>query len=123
MIIFRTENAPKIIFWSNDHQTDEQIIEAVTPAIRRAGTSLTTVTARKKFLSDYKRAKLEIIAKCPDLKGYEVVESDQRPSDDLSLAAWLIKNQTRAMASERQTFMDFQAPVEFEALLVPKSFL
>ena len=120
---FRLENAPKRIFWSIDHQTDDEIIELAYPAIKKAKTSLNTAKARADFLAEYKKAKLALIAKCPHLTNYEMVQTDQLPSKDLSLAAWLIRNQTRAFATEEITFMDFRAPIELEALVVPRNLL
>ena len=52
---------------------------------------------------------------------YEPVQDDQFPSPDGSIAAWLMKNQTKAMASEQMRFMDFQAPIEMEALIIPSA--
>ena len=119
--LFRNTDAPKRIFWSKDHQTDEEIIEEVYPAIRNANTSLNTVANRNKLIQDYRKAKLELIAECPNFQGYELVQDDQLPTDTVSLAAWLVKNQTKSMASENTVFMDFKAPLEFEAMLVPKN--
>ena len=93
------------------------------PAIKKAKTSLNTAKARADFLVEYKKAKLALIAKCPHLINYELVQSDQLPATDLSLAAWLIRNQTRAFATEEVTFMDFRAPIELEALIVPRNLL
>ena len=118
---FRNTDTPKRIFWSKDHQTDEEIIEEVYPAIRHANTSLNTVAVRNKLIRDYRKAKLELIAESPNLQGYELVQDDQMPTDNMSLATWLVRNQTKVMTSERMVFMDFKAPLEFEAVLVPKS--
>ena len=117
------QDAPKRIFWFLDHQTDEEIIEQAYPAIRQAGSSLNTVAVRADFLRKYKKAKLELMAKCSHLQGYELAQSDQIPNSEVSLAQWLIRNQTRAFGTEKATFMDFQAPIELEALIVPKNLL
>ena len=93
------------------------------PEIRKAKSSLATAKAKADFLAEYKKAKLALITKCPHLNNYELVQSDQLPSKDLSLAAWLIRNQTRAFGTEEATFMDFRAPIELEALIVPRNLL
>ena len=122
-MLFRLQDAPKRIFWSLDHQTDEDIIEHAYPAIRRAGSSLNTVAVRADFLRKYKKAKLELIAKCTHLKGYELAQPDQIPTLEGSLAQWLVRNQSRALGTEQATFMDFRAPIEIEALIVPNNLL
>ena len=121
--MFRLQDAPKRIFWSVDHQTDEEIIEQSYPEIRRAGSSLNTVAVRSDFLIKYKKAKLELIAKCSHLQGYELAPPDQIPTQDLALAQWLIRNQSRAFGTNQVTFLDFRAPIEIEALIVPNNLL
>ena len=101
-----------------DHHDDATMIEDVTPELARAGITLHSAEARKSFLAQYKRAKLEMIAKSNSFIDYEIVKDDQMPNLDMSLAAWLIRNQQKAMASENMTFIDFRAPIEIEALLV-----
>ena len=98
-------------------------MEQAYPAIRRAKSSLNTVAARADFLQKYKKAKLNLIARCPHLKGYELAQPDQLPNSDIPLAQWLIRNQTRAFGTDKVTFMDFQAPIEIEALIVPNNLL
>ena len=123
ILIFRNINEPKRIFWFKDHQTDSDIVEEVYPYLRQAGTSISTVEVRSKLIRDYKKAKLELISQCEHLQGYELVQDDQLPADSMALSAWLVRNQTRAMATEQVVFMDFKAPLEIEALLVPKTAL
>ena len=101
-----------------DHHDDATMIEEAMPELRKAGVSLHSAQARADFLSQYKRAKLELIAKSSSLADYEIVKDDQMPLADTSLAAWLIRNQSKAMASEKMIFLDFRAPIEIEALLI-----
>ena len=118
---FRVTNAPKRIFWSVDHQTDADIIERAYPTLRAAGISLNNPADRKKFVADYRKAKLQLIVEQSNLEGYELLQDDQLPDTEVNLSTWLIKNQTKALASEDMVFMDFRAPIEIEAFLVPDS--
>ena len=113
----------KRIFWSVDHQTDNEILDSTKQDLERADITLETVQDRKSFLQQYKRAKLQIIAESPHLDGYELVQPDQLPSEDMILAAWLVQNQSKAISSPEMAFMDFRAPIEIEALLVPQNLL
>ena len=54
-------------------------------------------------------------------EGYELLPADQMPNTDENVATWLIKNQTKALATEKMTFMDFRAPIEIEAFIVSES--
>ena len=101
-----------------DHQDDATIIEMATPDLRKAGVSLYSPESRTSFLAQYKKAKLDLIAKNPLFRAYELVNEDQRPTTDTTLASWLIRNQAKALASEKMVFIDFRAPIEWEALLV-----
>ena len=101
-----------------DHHDDATMIEEATPELARAGVSLHSAEARADFLAQYKRAKLELVAKSNLLSEYELVKDDQMPELDTSLAAWLVRNQSKAMASEKMVFIDFRAPIEIEALLI-----
>ena len=80
---------------------------------------MTSQKVRQDFVRDYRRAKLELIAQVPNLVKYEVMSRDQSPDENLSLAAWLVRNQVKALGTERMVFMDFEAPIEFEALMLP----
>ena len=117
-MLFRLTNAPNRIFAMLDHQDDATIIEMATPDLRKAGVSLHSQESRKTFLAQYKKAKLDLIVKNPLFGAYELVNEDQRPTKDTTLASWLIRNQAKAMASEKMVFIDFRAPIEWEALLV-----
>ena len=101
-----------------DHQDDATIIEMATPELRKVGASLYSQESRNAFLSQYKKAKLDLIVKNPLFGAYELVNEDQRPTKDTTLASWLIRNQAKAMTSEKMIFIDFRAPIEWEALLV-----
>ena len=116
---FRSTEALKQIFWSLDHQTDDEIIERAYPAITAAGANVSSHNVRQEFVQDYRRAKLELIAQVPNLAKYELMSKDQAPDQNLSLAAWLVRNQVKALGTERMVFMDFEAPIEFEALMLP----
>ena len=101
-----------------DHHDDATMIEEAIPELAKVGVTLHSAQARNDFLAQYKRAKLELVAKSNLLADYEIVKDDQMPLHDTSLAAWLVRNQTKAMASEKMTFIDFRAPIEIEALLI-----
>ena len=106
-----------------DHQTDNEILDASKEELSRAGIALETGQDRRLFVHQYKKAKLQLIAQSPHLEGYELVQPDQAPSDDMILAAWLVQNQSKAISSPEMAFMDFRAPIEIEALLVPQNLL
>ena len=116
--LFRLTNAPNRIFAMMDHQDDATIIKAAAPELAKANVTLESTESRLSFLSQYKRAKLELIARSKSFADYEIVKDDQMPSKDTTLAAWLIKNQSKAIAANKTTFIDFRAPIEWEALLV-----
>ena len=101
-----------------DHQDDATLIKEVAPELAKANVTLETAESRKSFLSQYKRAKLELIARSRSFADYEIVKDDQMPTQETSLAAWLIKNQSKAIAANKTAFFDFRAPIEWEALLV-----
>ena len=120
---FRTQNTVKRIFWSLDHQTDDEILDATYRELEQANIKLQNSLVKRNFCENYRRAKTELIAKNPNLIGYEMVQPDQMPGDDEILAAWLIKNQTKAITSSDSVIMDFRAPIEMEALLVPQNLM
>ena len=101
-----------------DHQDDASTIEDAMVDLHKFKVSLHTAEARNAFLSQYKRAKLDLIANSASFTDYEIVKDDQMPNHDTTLAAWLVKNQNKAMTSEKMVFLDFRAPIEIEALLV-----
>ena len=91
--------------------------------MRAAGITLNNQLDRNKFVADYRKAKLQLIAEQSNLEGYELLQDDQLPDREVNMATWLIKNQTKALASEEMVFMDFRAPIEIEAFLVPDSIM
>ena len=101
-----------------DHQDDAAIIEDATVDLRKFKVSLHSAEARTSFLAQYKRAKLEMIVQSDPFTDYEIVKDEQMPTMETTLAAWLIRNQAKAMLSEKQVFLDFRAPIEIEALMV-----
>ena len=119
----RTQNTTKRIFWSLDHQTDDEILDLTQKELEKAQVKLQDATAKRSFIDNYRRAKTEIIAKSDHLAGYELVQADQMPSNTEILAAWLIKNQTKAILSTDNVVMDFRAPIEIEALLAPQNLM
>lgn len=62
---------------------------------------------------------MHLIAKLPPFSDYTVVNDDQTLTDETVLASWLVKNQAKSLTKENSSFIDFRAPVEFEALMVP----
>ena len=109
----------KRVFFSLDHQSDEQILARAEPALERADVVMATEKDRKDFVDQYRREKLKLIMQQLNLPEYELVSDDQMPSRDITMAAWLIRNQTKALATEKMILLDFRAPIEFEAFLVP----
>ena len=101
-----------------DHHDDASMIEEAYPELNKAGVSLSSADSRSSFLAQYKRAKLEMIAKLPSFTDYEIVKDDQMPTQDTTMAAWLIRNQSKIISMEKTAFLDFRAPIEIEALLV-----
>ena len=101
-----------------DHQDDASIIEDAAADLRKENVSLHSSEARNSFLAQYKRAKLDRIVKLTSFADYEIVNDNQMPNVDTTLAAWLIRNQTKVLTSEKTVFLDFRAPIELEALLV-----
>ena len=89
----------------------------------RVNLDLNSNAVKASAIQEYRKAKLELVASSTHLQGYELVQPDQMPTDDLILAAWLIRNQTKALTSPDKTFMDFRAPIEFEALIMPQNLL
>ena len=79
--------------------------------------------ARNKFVQDYRMAKLQLMVEQAKLDGYELLPADQMPAKDENVATWLIKNQTKALASEKMTFLDFRAPIEIEAFIISDSMM
>ena len=122
-MLFRSTDALKQIFWSLDHQTDDEIIERAYPAITSAGVNFSNQDVRREFVQEYRRVKLELIAQVPNLAKYELMPRDQSPDHNLSLAAWLVRNQVKALGTERMVFMDFEAPIEIEALMLPDALM
>ena len=122
-VVFRSVSSMKRIFWSVDHQTDNEILDATKDELARADIALETGNDRRLFIQQYKRAKLQLISESPHLEGYELTPPDQLPNDDMILAAWLVQNQTKAISAPDMAFMDFKAPIEIEALLVPRNLL
>ena len=106
------------MFAIKDHRTDEDIIEKSYPQIREAGASLSTAEARASFLQEYKIAKLKLIANLKIFSDYVVVNDDQVPTEETTLASWLIEHQSKLLTTDTGAFLDFRAPIEFEALLV-----
>ena len=81
---------------------------------------ITQSPTREEFLRQHHKARTLLMTRSDHLKSeYEPVQDDQFPLPDGSIASWLMKNQTKAMASEQMRFMDFQAPIEMEALIIP----
>ena len=101
-----------------DHQDDATLLEEAKSDLAKVNITLGSNESRKAFLTQYKRAKLELIAKSPFFTDYEIVNDDQMPSSDTTLAAWLIRNQSKAIAANKTVFIDFRAPIEWEVLLV-----
>ena len=116
---YRAATAVKRVFYTVDHQTDEQILRRAEPALERADIVIADENDQKLFVDFYRREKLKLIMSQLNQSEYEMVQEDQLPTRDLTMAAWLIKNQTKALATEKMTFLDFRAPIEIEAFLVP----
>ena len=118
-LLFRIANAPKRVFFSVDHQTDEQILKRTEPALERDDIVLATEQDKNNFVDQYRKEKLKLIMEQLNHPEYEMVQEDQLPTRGITMAAWLIRNQTKALATEKMIFLDFRAPIEFEAFLVP----
>ena len=101
-----------------DHQTNDDIIERAFPALQKAGVRLTSTQDRELFCTEYRKLKLSTVAKTLEGHGYELISETQAPEKDCMLATWLIKNQTKALATEEMTFLDFRAPIEIQALML-----
>ena len=80
---------------------------------------LATEQDKADFIDQYRKEKLKLVMERLNQPGYELVNEDQLPSRDITIAAWLIRNQTKALATEKMIFLDFRAPIEIEAFLVP----
>ena len=111
----------KRIFWSKDHQSDADIIERAYPALQKANIKLSKESDRAKFVAEYRREKLRLIVDQAKLDGFELASNDQLPSDKTLLTTWLIRNQSKALTDDRQVFMDFRAPIEFEVRIVSEN--
>ena len=110
----------KRVFWSQDHNQDAQIIQATNFLSPQDRVDVNQSPIKEEFLRQHHKARTLLMTQSDHLKSeYEPVQDDQFPSPDGSIASWLMKNQTKAMASEQMRFMDFQAPIEMEALIVP----
>ena len=101
-----------------DHQTNDDIIERSFAALQQAGVKLNSPKDQEAFCAEYRKIKLEAIASMLKNHGYEIISANQMPEKDCVLATWLIKNQTKALATEEMTFLDFRAPIEMQALML-----
>ena len=103
-----------------DHVTDDQILAPAIFLDGQAKIHLEDQNNRSELIRQLRKAKTNLFMASPKLKkNYEAVQEDQYPSPDVPLAAWLMKNQTKAMANEQLQFMDFRAPIEMECLILP----
>ena len=89
-----------------------------------AGVNIHQVAQREEFLWQYKKVVTKLRADSVALKiHYEMVQDDQYITPNTTVAEWLIKNQNKVMNAENLCFMDFQAPIEIEAMILPNSIL
>ena len=103
-----------------DHLTDEQMLAPVRFLASQAKIDLEKEENKNELVKQLRKAKTNLFTASPLLRNvYETVQEDQYPSPDIPLATWLMKNQTKAMASQQLQFMDFRAPIEMECLILP----
>lgn len=122
--MFRAKIDRKRIFWSQDHNQDELVVQQAATKAAQENIDLTQDLLREDFLRQYWKARTLLMAQSEPLKAeYEPVQEDQYPTPNGTIAAWLMKNQTKSMASEQMRFMDFQAPIEMEALIMPSALM
>ena len=115
---FRTKLTKKQAFWSLDHNSMGSIVAKATPDATSAGVDLEIASNQEDFLWQYRKecTKLRIDALT---QGYEMVSDDQMPTNDITFAGWLLKNQIKISDNGQQNIMDFQAPIELEIMILP----
>ena len=107
-----------------DHNQDEMTLESAKTAAEQEGIDLTKSAVKEEYLRLYQKAKTALLANSEHLnENYEMVQDDQYPLPGMQIASWLMKNQNKAVATEQMRFMDFQAPIEMECLIVPSLIL
>ena len=110
------------MFWSKDHQENHILVEKAIPAAREAGVDLTKPSVRDCFIHHYNKMKLDLITSHPNLpSSYQLVQEDQSPDFGTMFGSWLIQNQAKTVANDKMVMLNFNAPIEFEALMIPNS--
>ena len=83
-----------------------------------AGTPMTKESQKKRFLREMQYHQLQLAKEVSILDPYEAPEKHEVPDIEMTLLAYLLRQQNQTLMSDKPVLLDFKAPLEIDLILL-----